>query len=146
MAKKHPLISRTVEKRVLDRAIYLAAFAGPLTALPQIYQIFSTQQADGISIWFWLMGTGFSVIWLAHGIFYRLKPIIVTQTLWIAMNLIVIFGIMLYNSHARIPLSYESLTMLNMIGKTAAYIGIAAGIAAFAVYLMQVQAIRRASR
>lgn len=143
MAKKHFHLTHTVEKHILDRTIYIASFAGPMTALPQIYQIFSTQSAAGVSIWSWIMGLGFSMIWITYAVFYKIKPILVSQLLWTMIDIIIIVGIMMYNQSVRIELPYEQLLTLNYIGKYATITGIVAGIAAVWVYLLQQRAIRR---
>lgn len=144
MTKKHSRINQTVEKHVLDRVIYIASFAGPMTALPQIYQIFSTQSAAGVSIWGWVMGLGFSAIWITYALFYGLKPILVAQSLWIMVDVSIITGILMYNKDVRITLPYNQLLTLNYIGKFATIIGVIAGVAAIWVYLLQQRTIRRA--
>lgn len=144
MAKKHFHMSRTVEKRVLDRTIYIASLAGPLTAMPQIYTIFSSQSAVGVSIWSWIMGLGFSAIWITYAVFYKIKPILIQQSLWTMIDLIIITGIMMYNQSVRIVLPYDQLLVLNYIGKYATIIGIAAGIGAIWVYLLQKRATGQA--
>lgn len=146
MAKKHfrlrPM-THTVEKHILDRTIYIASFAGPMTAFPQIYQIFSTQSASGVSIWSWIMGLGFSAIWITYALFYKIKPILIAQSLWTMIDIIIIVGIMMYNKNVQITLPYSQLLTLNYIGKFATIIGIVAGVGAIYVYLLQQQAIRR---
>lgn len=144
MAKKHFHLTHTVEKKVLDRTIYIASFAGPMTALPQIYQIFSTQSATGVSIWSWIMGFGFSCIWITYALFYKIKPILIAQSLWLMIDSIIIVGIMMYNQSVRITLPYDQLLILNHIGKFATIVGIIAGLAAIWVYLLQQRATRRA--
>lgn len=144
MAKKHFHLTRTVEKHVLDRVIYIASFAGPITAMPQIYHIFSTQSASDVSIWSWIIGFMFSIIWITYAAFYRIKPILLAQSLWCMVDLIIITGIMMYNRNVRIELPYDQLLTLNYIGKFATIIGIVAGLAAIWVYLLQQKAIRRA--
>lgn len=144
MSKKHFHLTHTVEKKVLDRTIYIASFAGPMTALPQIYQIFSTQSAAGVSIWSWILGFGFSCIWIAYALFYKIRPILIAQSLWLMIDSIIIVGIMMYNQNVRITLNYDQLLTLNYIGKTATIIGIVAGLGAIWVYLLQQRAIRQA--
>lgn len=144
MTKKHFHISRTVEKRVLDRTIFIASLVGPMTAMPQIYQIFSTQTAAGVSIWSWIMGLGFGAIWITYALFYKIKPVLIQQCLWIMIDLIIITGIFMYDQQVRIVLPYEQLLTLNYIGKFATIIGIVAGLAAIYVYLLQQRATRRA--
>jgi uncharacterized protein with PQ loop repeat len=142
--KKHFHLTRTVERHILDRTIYIASFAGPMTAMPQIYTIFATQSATGVSIWSWILGLGFSAIWITYALFYRIKPILVSQCLWVMIDLIIIVGIMMYNQDVRLELPYEQLLMLNHIGKYATIIGILAGVGAIYVYLLQQRTTRRA--
>lgn len=147
MAKKHFRLNHmthTVEKHILDRTIYIASFAGPMTAMPQIYQIFSTQSAIGVSIWSWIMGLGFSSIWITYAVFYKIRPIMVSQMLWMMIDLIIITGILMYNKNVRIVLAYDQLLTLNYVGKFATIIGIVAGIGAIYVYLLQQRATRQA--
>ena len=113
MAKKHFHLTHKVEKKVLDRTIYIASLAGPLTALPQIIQIFSTQSAMGVSIWSWVMGLGFSAIWITYALFYKIRPILIQQALWVMIDLILIVGIMMYNQSVRITLPYNQLLSLH---------------------------------
>lgn len=144
MAKKRFHLTHTVEKHILDRTIYIASFAGPMTAMPQIYSIFASQSAVGVSIWSWILGLGFSFIWIAYALFYKIKPILVAQSLWVMIDIIIIVGIMMYNQSVRIVLPYDQLLTLNYIGKYATITGIIAGVGAIWVYLLQQRSTNRA--
>lgn len=81
---------------LLDALVNIAAIVHPLTALPQVYEIYTSHDVTGVSLltWFGFMFIGF--IFLAYGISHRLRPIIVTQILWFIVDLLVIIGILLY--------------------------------------------------
>jgi len=78
------------------RLTLVAAVMQPLMTLPQAIQIYTTQDATGVSLWTWLGFLFFGSIFLLYGITYRLKPIIVAQSLWFAMQLSVVVGILLW--------------------------------------------------
>jgi len=76
-------------------------------------------------------------------LFYKLKPILIAQSLWLIIDIIIIVGIMMYNQSVRFVLPYDQLLALNYIGKYATIVGIAAGLAAIWVYLAQQRATRQ---
>jgi uncharacterized protein with PQ loop repeat len=81
---------------VIDMLVNIAAVIHPLTALPQVYDIYSSHNVAGISLWTWLGFMLIGFVFLAYGISHRLKPIILTQVLWFIIDLAVIIGILLY--------------------------------------------------
>jgi MtN3 and saliva related transmembrane protein len=80
----------------IDRAMAGAAVIHPLTALPQVIQIYTTQSAAGVSLLTWLMFMALGSIFLAYGIVHRIKPFIVTQILWFIVDFLVVIGVLLY--------------------------------------------------
>ena len=84
------------EKHVIDKSMSIAAIIHPLTATPQIYDIYSTRSAAGVSLWTWLGFMILGLIFLAYGVSHRLKPIIVTQILWFIVDFLIVTGIILY--------------------------------------------------
>lgn len=75
----------------------VAAVIHPLTALPQIYKIYSTQNASGVSLWTWVGFMLLGLIFLAYGIVHKIKPFIVTQVLWFIVDFAVVIGVLLYS-------------------------------------------------
>ena len=73
-----------------------AAVIHPLTALPQVYQIYHTHNVSGISLWTWLGFMALGLIFLAYGILHKIKPFIVTQVLWFIMDLLIVVGTLVY--------------------------------------------------
>jgi uncharacterized protein with PQ loop repeat len=80
----------------IDMAVNIAAVIHPLTALPQVYDIYTSHNVAGISLWTWIGFVVIGFVFLAYGITHRLKPIVLTQVLWFIVDLTVITGILLY--------------------------------------------------
>jgi uncharacterized protein with PQ loop repeat len=77
----------------IDRLVTAVAFAGPLTSLPQIYEIwFVDKSAQGVSIITWTLFIVMAAIWLCYGIAHRQKPIIISNALWIVAQALVVLG------------------------------------------------------
>lgn len=83
-------------KRFMDRAIYVAGIGSPLMTLPQIYKIFSTQDAAGVSLATWLGLTIFACFWVAYGFVHKEKPIIISYSLWVLLQATIVVGVILY--------------------------------------------------
>lgn len=81
---------------IIDTLVNIAAVIHPLSALPQVYTIYVSQNVAGVSLWTWLGFMIIGFIFLAYGLVHRLKPIIVTQILWFIVDAMVIVGILLY--------------------------------------------------
>jgi uncharacterized protein with PQ loop repeat len=81
---------------LVDRLMSAAAVVHPLTALPQVYQIYSTHNVSGVSVWTWLGFMLLGAIFLAYGIVHKIKPFIVTQVLWFTIDFLIVFGTLLY--------------------------------------------------
>jgi uncharacterized protein with PQ loop repeat len=80
----------------IENLALVAGIAQPLLTLPQIYAIFSNQSAQDVSIFTWLGYLIFGIIFLVYGLTFKLKPIIISQIIWITMQTIVIIGILIY--------------------------------------------------
>lgn len=83
--------------RSLDRLTFIAGVAGPFTVIPQIYQIFSTQQASGVSVISWALLTIVTLPWVFYGIAHKDKAIIVSFILWEVANVLVMIGAIMYS-------------------------------------------------
>lgn len=92
MAKMH----KQDKNPALDKIVYLAAFLYPVTALPQVIKIFSTQSATDLSLASWIMYCAFELIFVIYGIKNKLKPIAIQSILWLLIYALIILGIILY--------------------------------------------------
>jgi uncharacterized protein with PQ loop repeat len=82
--------------KIIDTLVNIAAVIHPLSALPQVYTIYVSQNVAGVSLWTWLGFMIIGFIFLAYGLAHRLKPIIVTQILWFIVDAMIIIGVLLY--------------------------------------------------
>jgi uncharacterized protein with PQ loop repeat len=82
---------------IVDRLMSAAAVVHPLTATPQVYTIYSTHNASGVSLWTWFGFMTLGLIFLAYGILHKIKPFIVTQVLWFIVDFSIVVGVILYH-------------------------------------------------
>ncbi len=80
----------------LDKLTFIAGVVGPFTVLPQIYGIFHTHSAIGVSLTTWLLIFIVTFPWILYGIAHKDKSIIVSFTLWEVVNLAVVVGVLMY--------------------------------------------------
>ena len=81
----------------IDTLALLVGIFQPLLTLPQIYLIYTTQDASDVSLFMW---TGFnvaSVILLMYGLRHKLKPIIWAQTLWIIFQTPMMLSVFIFS-------------------------------------------------
>lgn len=81
----------------VDRLMAVAAIIHPLTALPQVFKIYSTQNVLGISLWTWLGFMLLGIIFLLYGIVHKIRPFILTQLLWFIIDFMIVIGIIIYS-------------------------------------------------
>ena len=91
-----PFPARTAWLRLLDRAIYAVGIVGPLATLPQIYKIYSTQDATGVAPLSWGIYALFDIPWIFYGLAHKEKPIVLTYSLWLFFNALVSAGAVVY--------------------------------------------------
>lgn len=83
--------------RLIDNLMMVASTIHPLTALPQVYIIYSGQNVEGVSLLSWLGFMVIGCVFLAYGIAHKLKPFIINQVIWFAIDLAVVIGIILFS-------------------------------------------------
>jgi uncharacterized protein with PQ loop repeat len=95
-SRRHGLGPDTV--KIVDRAMAVAAVVHPLSAVPQISQIYSTHDVSGVSLFTWLFFVLVGGVFLAYAVVHRIRPLILTQILWSVNDLLIVGGILLYRS------------------------------------------------
>lgn len=91
--KKQPKSSYII---FLDKLTFVVGVIGPFTVLPQIYSIFTTKSAAGVSLATWTLIFIVTFPWILYGIAHKEKNIIVSFILWEVVNLLVVMGVLLY--------------------------------------------------
>jgi len=83
--------------KFLDDILLVVAVIGPLVTIPQIIQIFTTQDVRGLSPITWGMYALFNILWLIYGVVHKEKPLIITYTLWFFMNSTIFASIFIFS-------------------------------------------------
>jgi len=89
---KHYLYENTIEKLA-----YAVAFLTPIVTLPQIFQIWLTKDASGVSLLTWISYLFIATVMTLYGILYKEKPLIMMYTSMLFINAAIITGVVLYS-------------------------------------------------
>lgn len=87
---------QTIPTRRLDAVAYVLGIIGPLATIPQLYEVWIRQNADGVSLVTWSVFILLSFFWLHYAIRHKEKPLIVGQGMWVVMQILVVIGVLLY--------------------------------------------------
>ncbi len=83
-------------KRFMDKAILFVCIAAPLMTLPQVFKIWVQQNAAGVSVVSWAAYFVFAIFWLIYGVLHKEKPIIITNTIWLFLDVLIVVGTLMY--------------------------------------------------
>jgi uncharacterized protein with PQ loop repeat len=81
---------------LIKGAVLAVAIIEPLTTLPQAYEIWVNQKAEGVSVFTWTMYFVAAIVWLFYGLQIKDKPLIILSILWAVTEFAVVVGPMLY--------------------------------------------------
>jgi len=100
MSRENIEFQKHIQKKkkitVFDTVVIIASFLYPLSSIPQAIQIFHGS-TEGVSLYSWVSFAIFASIFLTYGLKHRITPMIITNSLWIIMDTIVIVGYLLNN-------------------------------------------------
>ncbi len=82
--------------KVLEKATIAAGVIGPIMVIPQIYTIYSSHSAAGVSTVSWFAFAILDIPFLIYGIVHKDKPIVITYALWMIANFIVAIGAVIF--------------------------------------------------
>lgn len=83
-------------KEPFDYVVYFFMIATPLFELPQVYSIYSTKSAAGVSVLTWGFFLLASTVWFGYALKKRLLPLMVTNSLYFVIELFIVGGIFMY--------------------------------------------------
>lgn len=93
----HRHLHKKKQKDLFDYILYFFMIATPLFEIPQAWKIYATQSAADVSLSTW----GFFVLsnfaWITYAIRNKLTPLIITYCLYMAVEVSVVIGILLYS-------------------------------------------------
>jgi hypothetical protein len=120
-------------KKIVGYMMYAVAVIMPFSNIPQINQIYSTKVVTGLSLFTWVSYMLFGLIPLSYAVLNKLKPLIISNVLWVIIDLAMIYGIIIYSPNL-LPKDFERLLIINNIGKTIGGIGLVLISTACALY------------
>ena len=88
----------TKKKKFIEKAAYVVALAGPLSSIPQMWEIWMDRNAAGVSFVTWTLFLVTSLVWLSYAIVQRDRPLIVSNSLWVVVEAIIMVGAALYDT------------------------------------------------
>jgi MtN3 and saliva related transmembrane protein len=80
----------------VDRGAVIVGIIAPLSTIPQIVQIYTSQSAEDLSLGTWGLFIAFGLFWLLYGAVHRSLPLVLTNALWLLCYGAVVFGAVLY--------------------------------------------------
>lgn len=83
--------------KFLDKIVLVAGVIGPLMVTPQIFKIYSTHNAIGVSALSWFAFALLDAPFVIYGVVHKDRPIVITYTLWLVANVIVGVGAIMYS-------------------------------------------------
>lgn len=90
----HFHISKKRRITLFDKVVMVAAFLYPLSGLPQVIEVFQGNSA-GVSLRSWLGFTAFSALFLVYGFAHKIKPMVITNALWLIVDGLIVIGILI---------------------------------------------------
>lgn len=84
-------------KSAVDKICYAASVFMPATAIPQIHQLYTTRDADSLSLLMWVLYLVGIIPFMLFGILHKEKQLVVLNVLWLIVTLTIIAGILLFS-------------------------------------------------
>jgi len=91
-----PYPSNTPIVRWVDRLVAVTAVVYPLTLLPQLYQIYSTQSADGVSLLTWSLLLLFTLPLVAYAFVHHDNKLKLMYCAFFVIYVFIVAGIVVY--------------------------------------------------
>ncbi|MCY1365019.1 hypothetical protein D9M69_518480 [compost metagenome] len=82
--------------RPIEKLMYIVSLAYPLTAVPQIIKVYSTQNVESLALLSWILYVIFGTIFVIYAISEKLKPLIIEGALWVGIYVLMVGAIVMY--------------------------------------------------
>lgn len=84
-------------KKQFETFMYVVAIVSPLSYAPQVYKLYSTQDADGLAIMSFASLFFINALWLVYAAIHRATPLVITSIFFCAFHVIIVTGIVLFS-------------------------------------------------
>ena len=82
--------------RILERLVPFIVVAGPLMTIPQVYQIWATHTADGVSLIAWIAYSTLSLFWVLYGLAHKDRAVFLNNLFYFVVCGLVVTGVLLF--------------------------------------------------
>lgn len=79
-----------------EKAMIVVSLIEPMLTLPQVVHLYAVRDAVSLSLTSWVLYVFTTFAWLIWGLKHKLKPIYIPQFLWLAIEFLMIYGIITY--------------------------------------------------
>jgi uncharacterized protein with PQ loop repeat len=83
-------------KYIIDRVILFTGLIGPLASIPQAIEIYTSQDAQGVSVLSWGLFIVTNGALLIYALVHRLPALIISNICWVLIEIVVVVGILMY--------------------------------------------------
>jgi len=90
----HFHLSNKKRINMFDKLILVAAFAYPLSAIPQVLEAVRGN-IEGVSLLSWATFTVFATLFLVYSLIHRITPMIITYAMWWLVDAAMVVAILL---------------------------------------------------
>ncbi len=112
-------------KKLIGYAMYVVAFAMPLSHVPSVLNLYQTRVTTGLALDTWIIYFIGGLVPFAYAISNRIKPLIISNILWVTIDALMVYGIIKFGVLGG-DNSFQRLLLINSIGKTLAGLGLIA--------------------
>ena len=84
-------------RHIINAVVMVTGILGPLASVPQAWQIYSTCSAAGVALLTWVLFLIYNSTMIIYAIVHRLLPILISNIVWIILEVIIITGILIYS-------------------------------------------------
>jgi uncharacterized protein with PQ loop repeat len=92
-----PYPSRKQKYKLVDKIVSVTAVIYPLTLLPQLYQIWSTENAQGVSLLTWFLLLIFTLPLVAYAFLHEDKKLTLMYSSFFLIYILIVLGIVLFS-------------------------------------------------
>jgi uncharacterized protein with PQ loop repeat len=92
----HHHLHRKRRRDLFDYLLYFFMVATPLFELSQAWDIYSNKSAADVSLPTWAFFAVSNLAWSAYAVRNKLRPLIVTYSLYLVIEVTIVIGIVLY--------------------------------------------------
>jgi len=93
---EHPFPTKDSKIRMLDNLVAILSFVLPLSALPQIYNIWVLKNVQGVSFLTWLLFLIMQFPFFIYAIVHKENRLKILFGLWCVVYVIILLGLIVY--------------------------------------------------